>query len=192
MRRHQFSRDSSFVTHLLLATLSISTIFMVVAGAITFAPAVVRLEFGSGSLDEIAVLAEEILQIHAVVWPVVVACLISVTLASLFLFNRMTEPLLRFTRVFENVRQGRFPDPIELRGRDYLKREAKALNEMTTELRSLVGEIKRNQRNLSGTIEEVAEALSENDTARLPALLSVLGEQDKSLRESLARFIDPA
>jgi methyl-accepting chemotaxis protein len=191
MRRDQFSRDSSFATHLLLATLSMSAIFMVVAGAITFAPAVVQLEFGSGSLDQVAVLTQEILQIHAAVWPVVVACLIAVTLTSLFLFNRMTEPLLRFTKVFEKIRQGNFPDPIELRGRDYLKREAKALNEMTAELRSLSGEIKRNQLDLSGTIEEVADALSQDDPKGIVELVSTLSEQDKSLRASVARFTDP-
>jgi len=103
-----------------------SVAFMVVAGAVTFASAVVRLEFGNESLDEIALLTQEILQIHAAVWPVVVACLIAVTITSLFLFNRMTEPLLRFTRIFESIRRGEIPDPIELRGRDYLNRETKA------------------------------------------------------------------
>jgi methyl-accepting chemotaxis protein len=192
MRRDQFSRDSSFATHLLLATLSMSAIFMVVAGAITFAPAVMQLEFGSGSLDQVAVLTQEILQIHAAVWPVVVACLIAVTLTSLFLFNRMTEPLLRFTRIFDSIRQGNLPGPIELRGRDYLKREARALNEMTAELRSLIGEIKRNQLDLSGTIEEVAEMLSQGDPKRIAELVSTLSEQDKSLRESVAHFADSA
>jgi len=192
MRRDQFSRDSSFATHLLLTTLSMSAIFMIVAGAITFAPAVVQLEFGSGSLDQVAVLTQEILQIHAVVWPVVVACLIAVTLTSLLLFNRMTEPLLRFMKIFESIRQGNLPDPIELRGRDYLKREARALNEMTAELRSLIGEIKRSQLDLSGTIEEVAETLSQDDPTRIAELVNTLGEQDKSLRESVDRFTDPA
>jgi methyl-accepting chemotaxis protein len=191
MRRDQFSRDSSFATHLLLATLSMSAIFMVVAGAITFSPAVVQLEFGSDSLDQVAVLTQEILQIHTAVWPVVVACLIAVTFTSLFLFNRMTEPLLRFTRIFESIRQGNIPGPIELRGRDYLKREARALNEMTAELRSLIGEIKRSQLDLSGTIEEVAEMLSQGDPKRISELVNTLGEQDKSLRESVARFVDP-
>jgi methyl-accepting chemotaxis protein len=192
MRRDQFSRDSSFAAHLLLATLSMSAIFMVVAGVITFTPAVVKFEFGSDSLDEIAVLTQEILQIHAVVWPVVVACLIAVTLTSLFLFNRMTEPLFRFMKIFESIGKGNLPDPIELRGRDYLKREANALNEMTAELRSLIGEIKRSQLDLSGTIEEVAEALPQDDPKRIAELVNILGEQDKSLRESLARFTDPA
>jgi methyl-accepting chemotaxis protein len=165
---------------------------MMVAGTLTFAPAVMRLEFGSDSLEEIAVLTQEILEIHAVVWPVVVACLIAVTLASLFLFNRMTEPLSRFVKIFESIREGRFPDSIELRAHDYLKREAKALNEMTAELRSLIGEVKRSQIDLSGTIEEIAEALSQNDPERIAQLVSVLGEQDKSLRESIAHFRDPA
>jgi methyl-accepting chemotaxis protein len=167
-------------------------IFMMVAGAIMFAPAVMRLEFGSDSLDEIAVLTQEILDIHAVVWPVVVACLITVTITSLFLFNRMTEPLCRFVKAFESIHQGRFPDPIELRAHDYLKRETKALNEMTTELRSLIGEVKRSQIDLSSTIEEIAEALSQDDPERIAQLISVLGEQDKSLRESIAHFRDPA
>jgi methyl-accepting chemotaxis protein len=192
MRRDQFSRDSSFGTHLLLATLSMSAIFMVVAGAITFAPAVVQLEFGSGSLDQVAVLTQEILQSHAAVWPVVVACLIAVTLTSLFLFNQMTEPLFRFTKIFESIRQGDLPGPIELRGRDYLKREAKALNEMTGELRSLIGEIKQRQLDLSGTIEEIADVLSQDDPKRIAELVSTLSEQEKSLRESAARFTDPA
>jgi len=192
MRRDQFSRDSSFVTHLLFATVSTSMIFMMVAGAITFAPAVMRLEFGGGSLDEIAVLTHEILEIHAVVWPVVVACLIAVTITSFILFNRMTEPLSRFVEVFESIRQGGIPDAIELRAHDYLKREAKALNEMTTELRSMIGEVKRRQVDLSSTIEEIAEALSRDESGKIAELVGTLGEQDKSLRESVDRFVGPA
>jgi methyl-accepting chemotaxis protein WspA len=167
-------------------------IFMMVAGAIMFAPAVMRLEFGSDSLDEVAVLTREILEIHAVVWPVVVACLIAVTITSLFLFNRMTEPLFRFVKIFEGIREGGFPDPIELRSHDYLKREAKALNEMTTELHSLIGEVKRSQIDLSSTIEEIAEALSQDDRDRITQLVGVLVEHDKPLRESMARFRDLA
>ncbi len=192
MKRNQFSRNSSFRTHLLTATLSTSVVFMIVAFAIIFLPAVVRLELGSGLLDEIAALTQEILEVHAVVWPVVFACLVAVTASSLFLFNRMTEPLFRFVKIFESIRQGRLPDPIQLRARDYLKREAKALNEMTAELRSLIGEIKRNQIDLSSTIEAVAEALSQDDPERIAELVGILGEQDKSLRESVACFMDPA
>jgi methyl-accepting chemotaxis protein len=192
MRRDQFSRDSSFAAHLLLATLSFSAFFMLIAGAITFAPAVIRLEFGSGSLDQVAVLTREILEIHAVVWPVVVACLIAVTLTSLFLFNRMTEPLMRFVRVFDCLRRGEIPDPIELRGRDYLKREAQALNELTAGLHLRIGEIKRRQVDLSCAIEEVAEAVSRGDSEQLATLIGELGEHEKKLRESLAQFADPA
>jgi methyl-accepting chemotaxis protein len=104
----------------------------------------------------------------------------------------MTEPLLRFNKIFESIRQGNLPDPIELRGRDYLKREARALNEMTAELRSLIREIKRNQLDLSGTIEEVAETLSQGDPQRIAELVNTLSEQDKSLRESVAHFADSA
>jgi RNA polymerase-interacting CarD/CdnL/TRCF family regulator len=63
---------------------------------------------------------------------------------------------------------------------------------MTAELRSLIGEIKRNQLDLSGTIEEVAEMLSEGDPQRIAELVSTLSEQDKSLRESVAHFADSA
>lgn len=192
MRRDQFSRESSFAVHLLTATLSTSAILMMVAGVITFAPAVLRLEFGSGSLDEIAVVTQEILEIHAVVWPVVVACLIAVTLTSLFLFNRMTEPLFRFIKVFESIGQGRIPKSIRLRGRDYLKREARALNGMTLDLSSLIGEIRRSQSELSGTIEEIVEASSRDEREKVAELVGVLDEHDKSLREAVARFTDEA
>lgn len=192
MRRGQFSLDSSFVTHLLLATLSMSAIFMIIAGAMAFVPAVLRLEFGSDSLDEVAVVTREILEIHAVVWPVVVACLIAVAVSSLFLFNRMTEPLFRFVEIFESIRQGRFPAPIKLRAHDYLKREAKILNEMVADLQSMIGDIKRSQGELSSTIEEIAEALPQDDRERIAEFVSVLIEHDKSLRESVARFRDPS
>ena len=78
------------------------------------------------------------------------------------------------------------------RGRDYLNRETKALNEMLTELRSLIGEIKRSQRDLSNTIEEAEEIISQDEPERIAELVSVLREQDKSLQESVARFAMPA
>jgi len=192
MKRNQFSRDSSFAVHLVLATLSASLIFMIIAAAITFAPAVLQLEFGSDSLDQITALTQRILEIHAVVWPVVMVCLITVTITSLFLFNRMTEPLGRFVKAFENIRQGKFPDPIQLRARDYLKREAKALNEMTIGLGLLIGEVKRRQIDLSNTIEEIAGTFSPDHPEQIAELVNSLGEQEKSLRESIDRFSDPA
>ncbi len=167
-------------------------VFMLVAGAITFAPAVMKLEFGSGSLEEIGIVTREILEIHAVVWPVVIACLIAVSISSLFLFKRMTEPLSRFVKVFERIGRGELPAPIELRAGDYLKREMKALNEMTAELRSLIGEVKRNEAELSSAIEEVAEASRSIDSEQLSAPVDALLEHAKSLRDSVARFGDHA
>jgi len=95
----------------------------------------------AASLDELRSVTEQILDLHARMWPVVFVSLVSVLLSSWLLYRRMVAPLVRFVRIFERVREGDVPEPITLRATDYLHREAEALNAMLVALRAREAEL---------------------------------------------------
>jgi hypothetical protein len=135
MRRESLLADPSFRTHLLWVTIGSTGALLLVLSAAVLVPLLVRFDSAT-SLDELRVLTQQILDLHARLWPVVFSSLVSVFLSSWLLYRRMVAPLVRFVRIFEAVREGAVPEPITLRAGDYLRREAEALNGMLAALRA--------------------------------------------------------
>lgn len=134
MQRHSLFADPSFRAHLVWVTTGTTGALLVVLSAAILVPLFMRFDAAT-SLDELRSLTEQILDLHARFWPVVLCSLVSVFLSSWLLYRRMVAPLVRFVRVFDAVRRGEVPDPITLRAGDYLRREAEALNAMLAALR---------------------------------------------------------
>ena len=188
MSRNATSFDRSFFVHLTLITLGTAGAFAVVTSAAIFAPVVLKLEAGATSLDEVKALTEKILRLHATVWPVVLTSLIAVCASSLFLYTRMTAPLVRFVGVFRSVRDGQFPEPLQVRAGDYLRREGEALNEMTRSLSSRIGEVQHRHADLEEVLGEISEHRARGGADDLAELLGRLEERSKALGEALAHF----
>ena len=140
MRRETLFGDPSFRAHLLWVTTGSTGALLLVLSAAVLVPLFSRFESAT-SLDELRSLTQQILDLHARLWPVVFTSLVSVFLSSWLLYRRMVAPLVRFVRIFDGVREGRLPEPIMLRAGDYLRREAEALNAMLVALRAREAEL---------------------------------------------------
>jgi len=140
MRRESLFGDPSFRAHLLWVTTGATGALLLVLSAAVLVPLFSRFESAT-SLDELRTLTQQILDLHARLWPVVFTSLLSVFLSSWLLYRRMVAPLVRFVKVFDGVREGRLPEPITLRASDYLRREAEALNAMLVALRAREAEL---------------------------------------------------
>jgi methyl-accepting chemotaxis protein len=140
MRRESLFGDPSFRAHVLWVTTGSTGALLLVLSAAVLIPLFSRFESAT-SLDELRNLTQQILDLHARLWPVVFTSLVSVFLSSWLLYRRMVAPLVRFVRVFDGVREGKLPEPITLRATDYLRREAEALNAMLVALRAREAEI---------------------------------------------------
>ena len=140
MRRESLFADPSFRSHLIWVTTGSTGALLLVLSAAVMIPLFQRFDSAS-SLDELRTITQQILDLHARLWPVVFTSLISVFLSSWLLYRRMVAPLVRFVRAFEAVRAGQSPEPITLRSTDYLRREADALNAMLEALRARDAEL---------------------------------------------------
>jgi methyl-accepting chemotaxis protein len=149
MRRESLFEDPSFRAHLLWVTTGSTGALLLVLSAAVMIPLFQRFD-GAATLDELRVVTQQILDLHARLWPVVFTSLVSVFLSSWLLYRRMAAPLVRFVRVFEGVRRGEAPEPITLRGTDYLRREAEALNAMLVALRERDDELRALRARVAG------------------------------------------
>jgi methyl-accepting chemotaxis protein len=140
MRRETLFGDPSFRAHVLWVTTGSTGALLLVLSAAVLVPLFSRFESAT-SLDELRSLTQQILDLHARLWPVVFTSLVSVFLSSWLLYRRMVAPLVRFVRIFDGVREGRLPESITLRAGDYLRREAEALNAMLVALRAREAEL---------------------------------------------------
>ena len=156
----------TFGLHVAVASLTFCASLALVVGASFLIPALIGLESSQGVPHAMEAHARRILEIHEGFWPVVMACMFGVALASWYLFRRMSGPYVRFRRVFEQVAEGTIPGPVELRRLDYLHRDARAINEMNVALRTRMRGLHERAENLL----ELLECLSERpDLAELAA-----------------------
>ena len=138
MQRQSLFADPSFRAHLLWVTTGSTGALLLVLSAAVLIPLFSRFD-NATSLDELRGLTQQILDLHARLWPVVFTSLVSVFLSSWLLYRRMVAPLVRFVRIFDSVREGKLPELIALRASDYLRREAESLNAMLAALRERAG-----------------------------------------------------
>jgi methyl-accepting chemotaxis protein len=125
----------NFRIHLLLTSSFAIVAFATVIATSLFAPLVVQLGRSEASPEELAGAAHQFLFLHEGFWPVVAVSLVCAIASALLLYQRMTAPLVRFHRAYEEVSHGRLPGPLVIRATDYLQEEAAALNGMTSALR---------------------------------------------------------
>jgi hypothetical protein len=140
VRRQGVFADPSFRAHLLWVTTGSTGALLLVLSAAVMIPLFQRFD-SAASLDELRGVTQQILDLHARLWPVVFTSLVSVFLSSWLLYRRMAAPLVRFVRVFDGVRTGQVPEPLTLRASDYLRSEAEALNAMLEALRAREDEL---------------------------------------------------
>jgi methyl-accepting chemotaxis protein len=181
--------NPSFRAHLIWVVTGTTAALLVVSSAAVLLPLFVRFEGSPASPEELGKLADRILSLHETLWPMVLICLVSVTVSSWLLYQRMVSPLVRFVQVFGAVRDGRLPGPVRLRMADYLTREADSLNEMTAALRERQVELSAARARLCEQVEELAEWASIHGDADALRLLAALQDRDKALADQIARVV---
>jgi methyl-accepting chemotaxis protein len=177
----------SLRVHMLLATLSTAFALTLMLCAALFVPLFVRLGAGNEVTAEVLRVSERLLFLHDHFWPVALVCLAAPCFSSYFLYRRMTEPLVRFRRVFAALASGAVPPPVRLRTGDYLTREVDALNRMLDGLRERARDAESGRAELDDAIVELQE-LAQADGDELRAGIESLGARYKPLRERL-RFL---
>ena len=105
----------------------------IVAGVLVFAlfvPDFIRMNDQNLNIEVRAIAADNILNLHSRLWPIVIALAAFIALHSTRMFNRFVGPLYRFTLVFKDVRNGNLDNRIQLRKNDFLLQEADVINDM--------------------------------------------------------------
>lgn len=184
-----WNNDPSFRAHLICVVTGTTAALLLVSTAAILLPLFLRFEGSPASPEELGQLTDRILSLHETLWPMVLLCLVSVTVSSWLLYRRMVLPLVRFVQVFGAVRDGRLPGPVRLRAADYLTREADALNEMTAALRERHAELSGACARLREQIAELEEWASLHGGAEASRLLAALLDREKALTDQIARVV---
>jgi methyl-accepting chemotaxis protein len=172
----------AFRWHLALTAAVVTAVFSFVAAATLFVPLFSYLASGEFSQDELGGIASYVLHLHESFWPVVAGALTASVASGMVLFERMRAPLVRFLRVYDELAAGRFPRPLELRGRDYLRSEAAALNRMVDALRERNAEA---QHELERLREVLAEARPEDASSKWEGSLDEASASVEALQRIL-------
>lgn len=152
----------AFRTHLVVASVAFALVLALGAGALTLARWALPLELASSSPQAALEASGRILELHERFWPVTLVSLIGVALAAAWLGRRITGPFIRFTRAFQQLAAGEFPEPVQLRSSDYLAHEVAAFNELITALASRAAERTRVLGDVVATLEELNERVRES------------------------------
>jgi len=174
----------SFCVHLIVASIAFALVLALGAGAITLARWALPLELASSSPQKAFEASGRILELHERFWPVTLVSLIGVALAAGWLGRRITGPFVRFTRAFEQLAAGEFPELLHLRSTDYLADEAAALNELIGALKARATERAKANRDLLAALEELSESIHEHGAADLMELAERALEQMKAVHGS--------
>jgi hypothetical protein len=131
-RRPYFIVDRSLQYRLLAMVIIYAAAIVVFLGICLFVPDILDMLNEDLRLEVRAAAAERILNIHARVWPAIIALVCLFGIHSIRISNRLFGPLYRLRWAFENIRKGDLSFRVSLRKGDYLHREEAAVNDMIT------------------------------------------------------------
>jgi methyl-accepting chemotaxis protein len=159
-------------------------VFAAVFVTATFGPLVIDLLARETPPDERTAAAAQLLALQEHVWPALVVVLLLFGFHALMVSHRFAGPLVRFRRTFELVAGGDLTQRVLLRRHDYLKPEARALDQMVNALRDRVHALAGEADALGREIERLER---QPDVARV-ADLAPLRAAHAALAARLADF----
>lgn len=133
--------------------------------ALLFGPLIARLLDPAIPLEEQATVADAFLAFHARIWLLVGLVALIGTARLAVESHRVAGPLLRFTRILRAVQSGDVSMRVSIRGSDYLKPEADALNGALRTLRRRMRVAQRGARRLDAALGRLGPAGSPADDA---------------------------
>ena len=168
-----------------------SLIVFVLLAIPVFKPLMQALDNPALSWQERAVVANDLLSLHARFWPWAFGASVVVLIHcvhSLLLMQRVAGPLYRLKRMFPQIGEGNLSIRATLREGDYLVPEADLVNQMTAQLQTKINMLKHAQVMLALDSTRLKElALMKNDPA-MTALAKQMEQNLAGLKTSLDTF----
>lgn len=176
---------------MLSQVIAYSLIVFVLLAIPVFKPLMQALDNPALSWQERAVVANDLLSLHARFWPWALGASVVVLIHcihSLRLMHRVAGPLYRLRHVFPKIGEGNLSIRTTLREGDYLTPEADLVNQMTAQLQKKINVMKQAQVILALDAVRFRElAVAKNDPA-LTALAKQMEQNLAGLKASLDTF----
>jgi hypothetical protein len=107
-----------------------SAIIVLFLAVFLFVPDMLKMQNQSLSVSERTSAADRVITLHVKVWPAAMVLIAFLGMHSFLTFHRLSGPLYRFRKIFNQIRDGQMVYPIKIRRRDFLHTEEEVLNEM--------------------------------------------------------------
>lgn len=176
---------------MLLQVIAYSLIVFILLAIPVFSPLMEALDNPILSWEERAVVADDLLSLHARFWPWAMgACVVVLIncLHSLQLMHRVAGPLYRLRKVFPKIAEGNLNIRTTLRQDDYLAPEVDLVNQMTAQLQSKINQIKHAQVLVALDAARVKEVAVERNDPALRTLANQIEQNLAGLKTSLDGF----
>jgi methyl-accepting chemotaxis protein len=183
-RRRKFIVDRGLQFRLLFYSVGYILFYIVAIGAGLFVPLMIQLSNADQTSPEALAIATNFLFLHYHFWPVALLSVIVVALHSILTSHRVAGPLYRFRRIFQNLKEGAIPTAVQLRRRDLLQSEMRAINEMLDGLRARISEIQKAEDLLGQSIAECKRRVALLDDAGIRQCVGELAERGDSLAQA--------
>lgn len=192
---HTQRRRLAFVhpiqARLLILPLTYTMMIALLLAIPVFRPLMQALDNPALSWQERAVVATDLLNLHARYWPWALGAVAVLTihcLHSLRVVHRIAGPLYRFKQLYREIGEGDLSIRATLRQHDYLTPEADLLNRMTAQLQARISTSKQAQTTLALDVERLKEAVAREHNPTLATLVQQTEQDLASLKESLDWF----
>ena len=175
----------------LTQVIAYSLIIFVLLAVPVFKPLMQALDNPALSWEERAVVANDLLNLHARFWPWALGASLVVSIHcihSLRLMHRIAGPLYRLRHVFPQIGDGNLCVRIGLRQGDYLTPEADLVNQMTVQLHSKITALKHAQVLLALDATRIRELAAAKEDPALTTLAKQMEANLSGLKSSLDTF----
>ncbi len=186
-RRRQILLDK-LQYRLLTLTLVHSVIILAIMAAVVFLPPMIQLENRTLPMVEKEKAANEFLTLHARVWPAFFIVLVALGIHSVVVSHRIAGPLYRFRRIFEALGAGDLSVVAAIRRRDYLWKEAEAINQMITSLGGRVEGVQQRWGELQAAWGHLRGSLDKDSSEEIARHVDSLEAHMKQVKASLGQF----
>ena len=165
-----------------------SLLIVVVFAVALFAPLMIQIGTSDEYNEEVLAAAHQFMTLHSRVWPPLLCTLVILMLHSVLVSHKVAGPLYRLRHEFKLIGGGDIGRVIRIRKRDYLHKEAEALNAMLASLRARVERIDRGCRDASAALVRVHRAVDNDDRVEFDTAIAEARASLADAGESLSEF----
>ena len=188
LRRRKFVLNRKLQLMLMIISFSYVILFSVIMGMCLFIPVMMELDKSYIGSQEDFIAAERILYLHEKFWPAILLCFFAMGCHSIFISHKIVGPLYRFNLIFNAIKEGTVPTPIQLRKGDYLYSEMENINQMLERLGDKLTELQESQSTLNRAIIKCKDTVSHSSMNEIIREMQDLAEQGKKIEEKLGYF----